>query len=208
MKFPFLFLLIVLSSNLFAQNSDINALKKIHVQRNKNLDGAMNAISFSQYGVAILSPIAEVVMGFYHDDKKLIEKGMTLGVGLCVNFVTTTILKQTIKRNRPYQTYSFIEINSSDESHSFPSGHTSNAFCAAMGLSLQAKKWYVTLPAFAWASSVGYSRMHLGVHYPSDVIAGAGIGILSALASYEANRILKKHYIKKHPKGTFYWKPL
>lgn len=38
-------------------------------------------------------------------------------------------------------------------------------------------KWYVIAPAFLWAGSVSYSRMYLGVHYPTDVAAGAALGV-------------------------------
>ncbi|ULT24063.1 phosphatase PAP2 family protein [Sphingobacterium sp. E70] len=38
-------------------------------------------------------------------------------------------------------------------------------------------KWYVVAPSLLWAGSVGYSRMYLGVHYPTDVLAGAVLGL-------------------------------
>jgi membrane-associated phospholipid phosphatase len=81
--------------------------------------------------------------------------------------------------------------------HSFPSGHTSNAFVTATSLSLNFKKWYVILPTYAWATAVGYSRMHMGVHYPSDVFAGAIVGAGSALITYKANQWIKSYYEKK-----------
>ena len=75
-------------------------------------------------------------------------------------------------------------------SPSFPSGHTSGAFASATSVSLAYPKWYIIAPSFAWAGSVAYSRMHLGVHYPSDVLAGAIIGSGSAYISFKINQKL------------------
>jgi membrane-associated phospholipid phosphatase len=60
-------------------------------------------------------------------------------------------------------------------SSSFPSGHTASAFAfaTAVGAELPA----LSLPLNALAAAVGYSRVHLGVHYPSDVIGGAVLGM-------------------------------
>ncbi len=52
-------------------------------------------------------------------------------------------------------------------------------------LTLQCPKWYVIVPAYAWAGAVGYSRLWLGMHYPSDVAVGALVGAASAYVSYK-----------------------
>ena len=70
---------------------------------------------------------------------------------------------------------------------SFPSGHTSIAFSAAASLSIQLKKWYATLAAYLCATSVGYSKIYLGEHYPSDVLAGAAVGLGSAYLAHWLN---------------------
>jgi membrane-associated phospholipid phosphatase len=67
-------------------------------------------------------------------------------------------------------------------SYSFPSGHTSSTFTTATALSIAYPKWYVIAPAFLWAGTVGYSRMYLGVHYPTDVATGAILGTGTAAA--------------------------
>jgi undecaprenyl-diphosphatase len=48
-------------------------------------------------------------------------------------------------------------------------------------LSRSYPKWYIAAPAYLWAGSVGYSRMYLGVHYPSDVFGGAVLGTTTSL---------------------------
>ena len=102
-------------------------------------------------------------------------------------------MKYAINRPRPFESYPYeIEKLASAGSPSFPSGHTSEAFSTATSLSLAFPKWYVITPAFLWASAVGYSRMDLGVHYPSDVIMGAVVGSGSAfLTDYINNKLIK-----------------
>ena len=70
---------------------------------------------------------------------------------------------------------------------SFPSGHTSGAFATATILSLEYPKWYVIVPSYLWAGTVGYSRLHLGVHYPTDVLGAMVVGAGSAYLSYKSD---------------------
>ena len=89
------------------------------------------------------------------------------------------ILKSQIKRDRPCHVVSGVHqrVSPSDQ-FSFPSGHTAAAFVIA---TLTACFFPVlTAPAFAWALLGGLSRIYLGVHYPSDVLAGLVIGIFCA----------------------------
>ena len=111
--------------------------------------------------------------------------------GLAVTTVVVHGLKYTVQRERPYKTDATIVPYQYDESPSFPSGHTSFAFSTATSLSIQYSKWYIIAPAFVWAGSVGYSRLHLGEHYPSDVAASAIIGTGSSILSYYGTKWLQ-----------------
>jgi undecaprenyl-diphosphatase len=83
---------------------------------------------------------------------------------------------------------------------SFPSGHTSSAFQWATGCALACPKWYVVVPAYAYACGIGYSRMYLGVHYPSDVLAGALVGGGSAVLSQFLTQKLLQRKTRPHRK--------
>ncbi|MFG2602326.1 phosphatase PAP2 family protein [Streptomyces sp. NPDC048514] len=73
------------------------------------------------------------------------------------------------------------------ESASFPSGHTASAtaFATAVGVVLPP----AAIPLGALAVAVGYSRVHTGVHYPGDVLAGAVLGFAAAAASLSAGHV-------------------
>jgi len=60
---------------------------------------------------------------------------------------------------------------------SFPSGHAGLSAALATSWSLSHPRWYVVAPGALWATGVALSRVHLGVHYPSDILAGIILGV-------------------------------
>jgi undecaprenyl-diphosphatase len=102
-------------------------------------------------------------------------------ISFAVELPVCTVMKYGIKRSRPYEILDTIYKRSSPgDRFSLPSGHTSAAFVMAVLLSY----FYPILiaPALVWASLVGLSRIYLGVHYPTDVLAGMALGMLSGLS--------------------------
>jgi len=199
-SYSFLFLFFFIET-VSAQNMDIDFLKEANVHRNQHLDGTFQFISNTEGFIGIGTPIAICAAGIIQHDKKLLNKGITMTVGLVTATTITYGLKKIINRDRPAQTYPYIQAFEKQKHYSFPSGHTSNAFVTATNISLACRKWYVVAPSFIWASSVGYSRMHLGMHYPSDVAVGALIGMGSAWLAYKTNKYYKKFYTKKELKN-------
>lgn len=94
------------------------------------------------------------------------------------------VLKNSIRRDRPCDVLSTSRkaVQPSDK-FSMPSGHTSAAFVVATLVFIFAEP--MAEIAFVWASLVGMSRIVLGVHYPSDVAAGALLGIVCGVTSME-----------------------
>jgi len=185
-------LLCLFSANCFSQNADIDLLKEINLKRNKSFDPTFRFVTNSALPVSIASPLIIFSVGLIKNDSMLKSKGVYVGETILVSAFISTALKYIVNKERPFVTYPFIEKATSAGSPSFPSGHTSDAFATATSLSIAFPKWYVIAPSFLWAGAVGYSRMDLGVHYPSDVLAGAVVGSGSAILTYHLNRWINK----------------
>ena len=183
--------------DLNAQGFDIRVLRAINVHRNTQFDRPMQAISNSEYAIGIGTPLLMGSIALINRDSLLWRKSLVLTASVVANTGATYVLKRIIDRPRPGVSYPDIQAFEAEKRFSFPSGHTSNAFATVTSLSLAFKKWYVVVPTFAWATTVGYSRMHLGMHYPTDVLAGALVGAGSAWLCYQGNRYLQKRRTRK-----------
>lgn len=181
-------LLLFCLSNTIAQNFDIDLLRDINLNRNKSLDPTFRAITNSAVPISIATPIIIYSVGLIKKDGTVKRKAVFIAETVLVSGFISAVLKYSVNKDRPYVTYPDIEQAISATGPSFPSGHTSAAFATATSLSIAFPKWYVIAPSFVWAGAVGYSRMDLGVHYPSDVLVGAIVGSGSAYLTYKLNK--------------------
>jgi membrane-associated phospholipid phosphatase len=136
-----------------------------------------DTITFFSLGIAALLAIR----GEFKDQKKRTRLHF-LFIGLSVGFagLASYIVKKTFSALRPYEVDPRIMQWSVGGGFSFPSGHTTEAFASAMALTLLFPSWKVAVPAFTWALLIAYTRVHLGVHFPFDILGGVIIGISSA----------------------------
>lgn len=160
-----------------------------------------------------LTPIMEIISflgkgGWFFIATALILcfKKSTRKIGVCILVAIALqvlfnngMLKPLIHRTRPYEAYSDVLqlIGTKETDYSFPSGHTGIAFVWAYGLyiSCNKKKWGIA--AIVLAILMGISRMYLGFHYPSDVLAAVVLGIVCAIMGYA----ICKKYIYPKMKG-------
>jgi len=177
------------------QNVDIDLLHSINSNNSAGWDKTNKLFSQSMTPVCIATPATLFLYGYFGNDSSAKRNSLVMGAGLLATTAITMGMKYSFNRKRPFVTYPDLVTKRSDAgSPSFPSGHTSSAFATATSLSLMYPKWYVIAPSFLWAGAVGYSRMELGVHFPSDVLVGALIGIGSSFLMY---KIDKRMAIKK-----------
>ena len=197
MRRRLLILILIFScASLHSQNIDIRILRSINSPATLPSDNFFRFVSNSDAFVVAGVPVGMAVSGLIKKDKELVRNACVTAIASALNAGITNALKYSINSDRPFVTYPDIVKKSKAGSPSFPSGHTSSAFATATSVSLLYPKWYIIAPSYLYAGTVAYSRMDLGVHYPSDVLAGALIGSGCAYLTYKVNQkllIKKKH---------------
>ena len=180
--------MLTMGGMLRAQDLDFRILYDLQQHRTPKADVAMRWVSNSVWLTPAV-PLGMAVGGWATDDRPLLNNSATVGCAWLGTIGLTIGTKYMVRRPRPYQAYPDVLVPVTTEPDpSFPSGHTSMAFCTATSLSLLYPHWYVVVPSMLWASAVGFSRLYLGVHYPSDVLTGALLGTGVAIMSYHLSQ--------------------
>lgn len=152
--------------------------------KNSSLHGLIDALKpligfISNGGTLIVSSFLVYLAGKYKNPR-LHEFGRSLFIGLISAGMLVQVLKHLIGRARPRLTYDLVFIGPSLKNgyDSFPSGHTTMAFCLAFIVSRYYPRW--TVVSYLFAVTVGLYRVDGFSHFPSDVLAGAMVGTLAA----------------------------
>ncbi len=170
--------------NNFIQRFDDRFLINLALQRNDQKTKQMLFLSNSLPYVSYSIPAGLLAGGIIANDRQMRQNALYIASSTLINVGATLLIKTIFKRRRPFvQNLKIVAVYDAG-STSFPSGHTSTSFAVATALTRAYPKWYVAAPAYLWAGSVGYSRMYLGVHYPSDVFGGAVLGTTTSLLMY------------------------
>lgn len=188
-----LFLFVTLCATLFSQNLDFRILKALNKNEMPVWDRGMRGLSNT-----VNPGIAVVVLGIYANgaitkDPTMVRNSFKSAISIGFAALVSSSLKASINRVRPSKQYPndiVQRVNSGP--YSFPSGHTTSAFAMATSLTLTYRKWYVAVPSYIYAGFVGYSRMRLGVHFPTDVLGGMIIGIGSGFLVWQLDHLINK----------------
>lgn len=169
-------------------NFDFRILRQIAAHRTTAKNSFYKAVSNAASYVDYSLPVGIFITASVQHDKALQQKAFHIAESQLLTAISVYGIKHIVNRQRPAvkdPTFTAV-INESDPS--FPSGHTSEAFATATSLTIAFPKWYVIVPAYSWAITVSYSRLYLGVHYPTDVLAGAILGSGCAWLTYKVNK--------------------
>ena len=146
--------------------------------RNPVLDDILVFITTLSDGGAVWIILAALLLIF----PKTRRAGAAMAVSLAIEFtLCDLIIKPIVARPRPCDVDPSVALLiSRQNSWSFPSGHTGAAFSGAVSLTLSRSKLWPA--ALLLAVVTGFSRLYPFVHYPTDVLAGALLGVISAFA--------------------------
>jgi membrane-associated phospholipid phosphatase len=189
--------LVLMPVSLSSQNIDVDILRSIHSPEPLPSDDFFRFVSDANFYVYVGTPVTMAVVGLAGHDDELLRDAAAMAAATAVAYGVALGFKYTVKRERPFVVHpeDFADKTGHDysDSYSFPSGHSTTAFAVATSLSLDYPKWYVIVPSYAYAGTLAYSRMHLGVHHPSDVLTGAIIGSgCAVLSHYVSNKLSKR----------------
>ena len=168
------------------------------------LDAVMPAITFTG-GPQIFPAYCAILLALYLIDRKT-TPGRYLVVYLVAVFMSLgaeSFLKDFFHVPRPpfaLGAGSVRLLGNVSSSYSLPSGHAVFSFMTAFTLTYGRGR-PAKIVLFTWALLVGYSRIYLGDHFPLDVVAGALVGVVCALASWKCCSLLEGWYGRLRGKG-------
>jgi undecaprenyl-diphosphatase len=173
----------------FVQKLDKNAIRYARRRlRGDRIESAMTALTrLGDLGLAWLLPAAYMLSSY-----KYRRRGAELLTcfGVCVA-VNNLMLKNIVDRERPYEAMPWLDtLVKRPRDYSFPSGHAAGSFASAYAIAKGFGK-KTGIPAYVLASAISLTRVGVGVHYPSDVLAGAVVGTIIGAGTMKGLRKLK-----------------
>lgn len=124
---------------------------------------------------------------------------LALGAMILGLIVTNLTIKPLISRPRPWLDWPIVPLVTEKDPNSFPSGHTSAAFAFALAFLRSDTKRWAKAAVVVLAVFMGLSRLYVGVHYPTDVLAGFLVGDLAGLAGWYLSHTIYVKFSQNRP---------
>lgn len=174
---------------------ELAILHGIQVLHTPALDAVMSIHSLTGSHALIWFVIAAALLA----RKPTRQAGVAAVVSIVLAEIAVVFLKSIFMRPRPFMVDSSVALVIDPPSDwSFPSGHTAVACaCAvAIAVALGSRRRRIWVPIAALAILMAFSRLYLFVHWPTDVLAGAALGIVIAAAVLGARKLSALMYCK------------
>lgn len=185
----------------FAFAYDAEAVKEVGVDPNRT-NIANNISNFGSFYATGAESAGIYFLGLAQKNHKLAETGRLAAEAILASGTVTVVTKMASNRQRPLQGNGQGDFWAEGTSHwewdsSFPSDHATATMAMARVIAGEYPHWYVALPAYGFAESVGIARILANQHFPSDVLVGQTIGFLSG------GYVLRHHALHLQEKKTY-----
>lgn len=188
--------------------------------RNDFLDIVMKLITHTgDKGILMIAIIAALL---------IIPKTRSIGIMTAMSLaieaiLNNVILKNLVARTRPYEAIEgLVNIIEKQKDFSFPSGHTGSTFAvsgvilviALFGMPIIAKEGnlireksslavrIIAVVFIIYSVLLGFSRLYVGVHYPTDVLAGLALGLITSVIAYLVYQVILKKIANKKTRSS------
>ncbi len=161
---------------------------------NPVLDGVMRFISASgEFGIIWIALLLTLMVF-----PKTRKAGLCGAIAIIIAVtISSVIVKPIVARPRPFTLSGAELIVDPPTDFSFPSGHTLSSVAVAVSVFVFNRP--IGIPALIYALLMGFSRLYLYVHFPTDVLCGLVIGIITAIVSaLVISRLVKTEFLKKY----------
>jgi hypothetical protein len=176
-------------------NIDIRIFRSINNSQTPFKTKVLNVTDRSMLPVSMLVPSSMLVYGRLRRKTYEENTGYLMSISSFTNIAVTFAAKTLVKRQRPFKSLRNVHMNGTPalDVYSFPSGHTSSGFAMATMLALRYPEYpLVYAPVYVWSLIVAYGRPYFGMHYPSDLLAGALIGTGTSVIVHSLRKELFK----------------
>ncbi|MCI0449399.1 MAG: phosphatase PAP2 family protein [Chlorobi bacterium] len=186
---------IISTINPDPDNFDVRLFRTINNSRSPFKDKFFNVFDRSMLPVSLILPASLLIYGRAKEKTYDENSAYLLTAAEFTNMLLTFGTKLVVNRKRPLETLPSVYTKGMPtlDVYSFPSGHASTTFSIATMFTLRYPKYpQVYAPMYAYALIVAYGRPYFGMHYPSDLLAGAIYGAGSSVLIYSLRKELFK----------------